>query len=77
MTKTLISAAALAVLTAGAAAAMTPSVATQNILDEHGFSVDAGSLTDFQVAALKFVDDEGGNASDAQVRAQINSILNR
>ena len=70
-----------AVLTAGAASAMTePSnqlvAQAQNKLDAYGFNVDAATLTGNQLAGIHFVDSEGDSAVSA-VRSQIESVLKR
>ncbi|MEO0915852.1 MAG: hypothetical protein AAFY31_02560 [Pseudomonadota bacterium] len=77
MTKTIAIALVAIAGFAGAASASSATLvnSAQNTLSAYGFNVDAGSLTDVQVAALHFVD-EGSDVSDAQVRAEIRAILN-
>ncbi|MEM7720380.1 MAG: hypothetical protein AAF222_14370 [Pseudomonadota bacterium] len=77
MTKTLAIALVAIAGFAGAASAGSASLvnSAQSTLNEYGFSVDAGSLSNVQIAELHFVDDSN-DVSDAQVRAEIRSILN-
>ncbi|MEM7720381.1 MAG: hypothetical protein AAF222_14375 [Pseudomonadota bacterium] len=77
MTKTLAIALVAIAGFAGAASAGSATLvnSAQDTLNDYGFSVDADTLTNGQVTALHFVD-EGSDVSDAQVRAEIRSILN-
>ena len=80
MKKVIFSAAVAAIVSAGAAIAATPSnqlvIGAQNKLDTYGFNVDAGSLTESQLAGIHFVDDTS-DASNVDVRSRILTVLNQ
>ena len=76
--KTLITSAAL-VLVAGSAFAMSNSqseAAAERLLDRYGFDVSVSTLTDAQIIGLHQVD-TSSDESDAAVKAQIASVLNK
>ena len=76
MTKTIFAIALATVATVGAASASTPLVNdAQNLLDEYGFDVDAGTLSTAELAGLHFIDDVE-ESSDAEVKAKIASVIN-
>ncbi|MEM8803191.1 MAG: hypothetical protein AAGF55_11710 [Pseudomonadota bacterium] len=78
MTKTIAIALVAIAGFAGAASAgsITSVTKAQNLLDDHGFSVNANDLSDNQLAEFHFIDD-GADVADASLRAQIRSILRK
>ena len=75
--KTILTAGALVLALAGAAAATnSPTASAQRVLDSHGFdSVSAESLSTNQLAAIASVD-VSADLPEIAIRAQIKSILN-